>query len=65
LIAYPARVLLDSLYQINDAMFPIQLDKTFLDFGVDSHKQCPINTVLGDVLVRTIASFFCFVLSAS
>lgn len=39
------------LYQINDAMFPIQLDKTFLDFGVDSHKQCPINAVLTDVLM--------------
>ena len=41
-------------------MFPIQLDKTFLDFGVDSHKQCPINTVLTDVLVRAPRPSFAF-----
>lgn len=34
-------------------MFPIHLAKTFLDFGVDPHKQCPINTVLTDTLVHT------------
>ena len=49
-----------SLFQINDPMFPIRLDKTNLDFGIDSHKQCPINTVLADILVRVYAFFFFF-----
>lgn len=32
-------------------MFPIHFDKTSLDFGIDPHKQCPINVVLTDTLV--------------
>jgi len=41
------------LFPINDDMFPLHVDKTHLDFGLDQHKQYPVNELHSDILVRT------------
>jgi len=39
------------LFPINDDMFPLHVDKTHLDFGLDQHKQYPVNELHSDILL--------------